>query len=213
MTLTGLLILGSGAFLVAVAGWTGMRQLIRGSSYMRRVLGLWSQRDFGWYWAGTSIQSLSQGAQFLILGWLVLVLTGSSTQLGLVLFLYGIPNVGLMLFAGVIADRVDRKWLLIVTQVAVGALILVLALATVTEIVAIWHIYVAAAVLGTVQALNMPARVALLADLVEERTLLDAVALVNAAVHAGRIAGPALIGGMIELWGIGPALFSTPPVT
>jgi MFS family permease len=145
--------------------------------------------------------------QFLVLGWLVLEVTGSSTQLGLVVFLYGIPNVCLMLFGGVIADRVDRKWLLMVTQAAVGGLVLILGFSTATELVSIWHIYAAATVLGIVQALNMPARVALVADLVEERSLLDAVGLVNAAVHAGRIAGPALIGGVIELWGIGSALF------
>jgi predicted MFS family arabinose efflux permease len=126
MTLTGLFILSLGAFLVAVAGLTSVRQYLRGSLYASRVSGLWGQSDFGWYWAGTSVQSLAQGMQFLVLGWLVLEVTGSSTQLGLVVFLYGIPNVCLMLFGGVIADRVDRKWLLMVTQAAVGGLVLIL---------------------------------------------------------------------------------------
>ena len=147
------------------------------------------------------------GMQFLVLGWLVLDVTGSSAQLGLVLFLYGIPNVGFMLVGGIVADRVDRRLLLLVTQAAVGALILILALLTVSEIISIWHIYASAAILGVVQALNMPARLAMVADLVEERSLLDAVVLINAAVHAGRIGGPALVGLLIEGWGLGSGLF------
>ena len=69
--------------------------------------------------------------QFLVLGWLVLELTGSSIQqLGLVIFLYGIPNTLLLPVGGVIADRMDRRVLLVVTQAAVGVLIGVMALLT-----------------------------------------------------------------------------------
>ncbi len=57
--------------------------------------------------------------QFLILGWLVLVLTDSSSQLGLVVFLYGVPNLAFVLFGGIIADRIDRRKMLIGTQAAV----------------------------------------------------------------------------------------------
>ena len=63
----------------------------------------------------------------LALSWLVLEVSGSSTQVGLVLFLYGLPNVGLLMVGGVIADRVDRKRLLITIQLAVGASIAALA--------------------------------------------------------------------------------------
>ena len=144
--------------------------------------------------------------QFLVLGWLVLEVTGSSTQLGVVLFLYGIPNVALLIVGGVIADRMDRKLLLMVSQAVVGGLIALLAALAIAGVVALWHIYLASVLLGVMQGLNQPARVAIISDLVGERTLLDAVAHFNAGVHLGRIVGPPMVGEMIDRVGIGPAL-------
>ncbi len=175
-------------------------------SYLRRMMGPWRSANFRWYWTSSSTQAVSQGMQFLVLGWLVLEVTGSNTQLGLVLFLYGIPNVSLLVVGGVIADHIDRRRLLITIQAAVGSIIGLLATLTIMELVAVWHIYVAAVVLGILQALNQPARVAMVADLVDERTLLDAVAHFNAAVHIGRIVGPPLVGAVIDIWGLGTAL-------
>ena len=88
--------------------------------------------------------------RFLVLGWLVLEVTGSSTQLGVVLFLYGIPNVALLIVGGVIADRMDRKLLLMVSQAVVGGLFALLAALAIAEIVALWHIYLASVLLGVV---------------------------------------------------------------
>lgn len=141
-----------------------------------------------------------------MLGWLVLEVTGSSTQFGLVLFLYGVPNVGLLMVGGVIADRIDRKRLLIVIQMMVGTAIAALAALSLAGVIAVWHIYLAAVLLGSLQALNQPARVAMVADLVDQRALLDAVAHFNAAVHIGRIVGPPLVGAVIDHWHIGAAL-------
>ena len=177
------------------------------ASYARRMLEPWRSANFRWYWTGSAVQSISQGMQFLVLGWLVLEVTGSKTQLGLVLFFYGVPNVGLLPVGGVISDRIDRKRLLIIIQALVGALIAALATLTATGVVEVWHIYLTGAVLGVLQALNQPARVAMLSDLVGEGTLLDAVAHFNAAVHMGRIAGPPLVGAVIDGLSISAALF------
>ena len=178
----------------------------RAVSYARRILGPWRSSNFRWYWTGSSIQALSQGMQFLVLGWLVLEVTGSSTQLGVALFLYGVPNVGLLMVGGVIADRIDRKRLLMTIQLAVGLSILALAMLSLTGVIAVWHIYAIAVLLGALQALNQPARVAMVADLVDRNTLLDAVAHFNAAVHIGRIVGPPLVGAVIDHWSITAAL-------
>ena len=177
------------------------------ASYLRRMSGPWRAANFRWYWAGSSTQAVSQGMQFLVLAWLVLEVTGSKTQLGLVLFLYGVPNVGLLMVGGVIADRIDRKRLLMAVQTTVGLLIAALAALSATGLVAIWHIYLAGVLLGALQALNQPARVAMIADLVDDRTLLDAVAHFNVAIHIGRIIGPPLIGAVIDQWSINAALF------
>ena len=186
-------------------------------SYWSRARGPWRFAGFRWYWLGSFSQSVAQGMQFLVLGWLVLELTGSSIQqLGLVVFLYGIPNTLMLPVGGVIADRIDRRVLLMVTQGAVGALIAVMAVLTELEAATLWHVYLAVALLGVLQALNQPARVTMLSDLVGERSLLDAVAQFNAAVHIGRIIGPPLAGVLIdgppliaarfEVWGIGAGL-------
>ena len=149
---------------------------------------------------------MSQGMQFLVLGWLVLEVTGDKTQLGLTVSLYGFLNIGFLMAGGIIADRMDRKLLQMVTQAMVGAVIAGLAVLTITENVVLWHIYLSAALLGVLQALNMPARLAMLADLVGERRLLDAVAQFNAAQHAGRIVGPPVAGVLIDQWGMGVVL-------
>ena len=175
-------------------------------SVWSRVTGPWQVPPFRWYWAGSLAQALSQGMQFLVLGWLVLEVTGDKTQLGLTISLYGLPNIAFLLAGGIIADRLDRKLLLMVTQALVGAMIAVLAVLTIAEAVALWHIYLSAALLGVLQALNMPARLAMLADLVGERRLLDAVAQFNAAQHAGRIVGPPVAGVLIDQVGLGLVL-------
>ena len=188
-------------------------------SYFNRMLGPWRVGGFRWYWMASFCQSVAQGMQFLVLIWLMLELTGSSLQLtGVMVFLYGIPNTAMLPFGGVIADRLNRKYLLIGTQAAVGVLIGVVAMLTLAEVVEVWHIYVAVALLGVLQALNQPARVTTLSDLVGHTALLDAIAQFNAAVHIGRIVGPPLAGILIDgvpfiadrfdVWGIGTGLIA-----
>ncbi len=70
------------------------------SGYRGRISVVWSDGAFRWYWLSICTQSLALGMQFLVIGWLVLEITGSSTQLGLVVSLYGIPNVSFVLVAG-----------------------------------------------------------------------------------------------------------------
>ena len=145
--------------------------------------------------------------QFLILGWLVLVLTDSSSQLGLVIFLYGVPNLAFVLFGGIIADRTDRRKMLISTQAAVTAIIFILGILRATDSVMLWHLYSATFFLGTLQAINTPARLAIVSDLVDREDLMNAVVLNSAVMNSGRILGPALAGGLIELYGIDVALY------
>ena len=190
-----------------------------GQSYWGRIMGPWRVGGFRWYWMASSTQSVAQGMQFLVLIWVMLDLTGSSLQLtGLMVFLYGIPNTVMLPFGGVIADRLNRKYLLMATQAGVGALIAVVALLTLAGAITVWHLYVAVALLGVLQALNQPARVTMLSDLVGQGALLDAVAQFNAAVHVGRIVGPPMVGLLIDgvpfisdqfdVWGTGTGLIA-----
>ena len=164
-------------------------------------------RDFRWFWTGTVAQAAGRGMQFLILGWMVLELTDSASHMGFMVFLYGMPTLGFVLFGGIFADRFDRRGLLMLTQTLVGVLVLGLALLQTAGLVALWHIYTASFVLGLLQAINTPARLAIVSDLVDREDLMNAVVLNSAVMNSGRILGPAVAGVVIDLAGIHTALF------
>ncbi|HIN23580.1 MAG TPA: MFS transporter [Dehalococcoidia bacterium] len=176
------------------------------AGYLGRLSAVWRQGDFRWYWLASSIQGLGQSTQFMVIGWLVLEITGSSAQLGLVISLYGVPNVSFLLVAGVVADRFDRRHIMMLTQLVVGGIITALAVLTITAQVSTWHIYVAAVLMGVFQSLSMPARMTIIGDLVDQPSVLNAVAMQNMAVHAGRMIGPPVAGVIIEVWSVGVSL-------
>ena len=176
------------------------------AGYLGRLSAVWRQGDFRWYWLASSIQGLGQSTQFMVIGWLVLEITGSSAQLGLVISLYGVPNVSFLLVAGVVADRFDRRHIMMLTQLVVGGIITALAVLTITAQVSTWHIYVAAVFMGVFQSLSMPARMTIIGDLVDQPSVLNAVAMQNMAVHAGRMIGPPVAGVIIEVWSVGVSL-------
>ncbi len=177
-----------------------------GVSQRFQVFNAFRFSNFRWFWLNGATQAMAQGMQFLILGWLVLDITSSSYQLGLVIFVYGVPNLLFAMLGGIIADRADRLKMLISTRLCVSALIFALAILRITDLLEIWHIYAIVALLGTLQALNMPARQAIVADLVDRSAMMNAVALHTMVNQTGQIIGPAAAGGIIELVGIGPTL-------
>jgi len=205
VTFAGLLILAAGLFVMAVASYPLLVRLKAGRHQFQVFTAL-RYRNFRWFWINAATQSMGQGMQILVLGLLVLDVTGSSVQLGLVAFIYGTPNLLFSMLGGIIADRSDRLRLLISTRFGVSVLVLVLAIMKIFGVLEIWHVYVIMFLLGTVQALNNPARQALVADLVERKDMMNAVALHTTVNQSGQIVGPALAGGIIELAGTGPAL-------
>ncbi len=205
MTSAGLLILAAGLFVMAVASYPLLVRLKEGRHQFQVFTAL-RYRNFRWFWINAATQSMGQGMQILVLGLLVLDVTGSSVQLGLVAFIYGTPNLLFSMLGGIIADRSDRLRLLISTRFGVSVLVFVLAIMKIFGVLEIWHVYVIMFLLGTVQALNNPARQALVADLVERKDMMNAVALHTTVNQSGQIVGPALAGGIIELAGTGPAL-------
>ncbi len=162
--------------------------------------------NFRWFWLNGATQAMGQGMQFLTIGILVLDSTDSSYQLGLVIFAYGVPNLAFSLVGGIIADRTDRLRLLVSTRVVESGLILALAILKLSGVMELWHVFAVSALLGTVQAINGPTRMALVADLVDRKDLMNAVALHTMVNQSGQIIGPALAGGIIEIAGVGNAL-------
>ncbi len=177
------------------------------SGYRRRVSVFWCDGAFRWFWLSVCTHPLALGMQFLVIGWLVLKITGSSAQLGLVISLYSIPNVSFLLVAGVVADRFQRRYVLMATQAAVGGIVGALAFLIIADLVNVWRVYAASTLLGVTQALNMPARMTMIGDLVEEDSILDAVSMHSAGTQTGIIVGPPLAGAIIEVSGLAASLF------
>ena len=174
---------------------------------MPHALGALRYRNFRLYWFAGIGQAAALGMQFLILGWLVLELTNSPAQLGLVIAIYGAPNLALLMFGGIFADRVDRRWMLFYSQTVVAVLIFGIATLTLYQLISIWHIYGIAFILGTIQGVNMPARMAIVPDLVGKNDILNATSLNMAVFNTGRIMGPSLAGWIIQHVGMGHALY------
>ncbi len=134
--------------------------------------------------------------------WLVFDLTKSSFLLGLVGFLSSIPVFMLALFGGVIADRVNKRTILIITQNAFMILAFLLAVLTHLKIITVWQIMFIALLNGVVMSFDAPTRQAMVVELVGKKYLMNAIALNSLAFNSSRIIGPALAGILVASIGI-----------
>lgn len=135
--------------------------------------------------------------------WLVYRLTGSEALLGAIGFAGQIPILLFAPLGGALADRVDRRRLLVVTQAASLAAALVLALLTLLGSVSVWHVGVTAFALGVVNAVDMPTRQALVPSLVGKDDLVNAIALNSTMFNGARVVGPAIAGLLVSAVGEG----------
>jgi MFS family permease len=156
-------------------------------------------RNYRLYWSGQVVSLIGTWMQQVSLPWLVLVLGGSGLQLGFVAVLQFGPAMVLAPFGGVLADRIDKRHALIATQVAASVQAFTLFLLTATGVVQIWMVFVMAFVLGLVNAVDMPVRQSLAADLVPRHMLANAIALNSMAFNSARIVGPAVAGVIIAV--------------
>ncbi|MDH3291493.1 MAG: MFS transporter [Gemmatimonadota bacterium] len=160
-------------------------------------------RDFRLFYAGFVVSLLGVWMQRVAQSWLVLELTDSAFWVGLVDALGSLPVLVFTLYAGVVADRVSRRPMVIVTQTFAMVFALALAILVLADTIALWHIVVLGALLGTANAFDIPARHALMVDMVGKRDLTNAIALNSSAFNATRIVGPAIAGIVIAAVGVG----------
>lgn len=139
--------------------------------------------------------------------WLVLQLTDSGLALGITNALQFGPLLLFGLYGGVIADRFDRRRLLIVTQSVLALLAAVVGLLVAANLIRLWMIWLAALLLGLIMTIDRPALFAFVKDLVGQPDLPNAVALNNAAISSGRMIGPAISGLLIASFGMAPSFF------
>jgi MFS family permease len=148
--------------------------------------------------SGTWMQQLAQD-------WLVLRLTNRALPVGITTALQFAPVLVFGVWGGLIADRLDKRKLLIATQAAMGALALALGILTATGTVRLWMIYLLALLLGCATSFDMPARQSFVTEMVGPEHLANAVGLNSAVFNSARIIGPAAAGVMIGVFGIAPA--------
>ena len=143
---------------------------------------------------GSMVATVGGFMQATAQGWLVLVLTNSPALLGLAGAIAGLPTLFLAVFAGVLADRLDRRRLLVVTNGASALFALTLALLTTFGLVQYWHVLVVAFLTGLALTIQMPASQAVVSTIVDRTSIGNAVALNSAQYNLTRIVAPALAG-------------------
>jgi MFS family permease len=160
------------------------------------------QRNFRLFWFGQMISLIGTWMQTIGQAWLVLELTHSAWQLGLVGALQFLPVLLFSLFGGVFADRWPKRRVLLVTQAAAMIQALLLWALIATGTVQLWHIYVLAMLLGLTTSLDQPTRSAFVIEMVGREDLPNAVALNSSLSNLARIVGPGLGGIIIAASGV-----------
>jgi predicted MFS family arabinose efflux permease len=171
------------------------------SPFLRRIAAALTYRDFRVLWAGAFTSSVGTWMQKVAQGWLVLTLTDSPFYLGLDAFLGEVPILLLTLFGGVVADRRDRRRVLLVSQYVQMATAFALAALVYADVVRIWHILALSAVTGTAQAFGGPAYQSLMPTLVRKDEMPNAIALNSIQFNLARIIGPLAAGVALAAFG------------
>jgi len=163
-------------------------------------------RNYRILFPANSISNIGSWAQRIAQDWLILELTNNNgTYLGLVTAVQFAPVLLFSLHGGVLADRLDKRKVLIATNIVGGAASVGLGLLVTTHAVQLWHVFVLAAVLGVSTAIDAPVRQAFTSELVGNDDLPNAVSLNSANFNGGRLIGPAVSGLLIAAFGTGPS--------
>jgi len=162
---------------------------------LRRIFKAFHYRDFRLMWVGACTSSVGTWMQKVAQSWLVLSISGSPFLLGLDAFLGEIPIFLFSLLGGVVADRVERRRILLASQFIQMSCAFLLALLIATDLVRVWHILTLSFVVGLAQAFGGPAYQALIPMLVEKEDLPNAIALNSIQFNLARVIGP-MLGGL-----------------
>jgi MFS family permease len=165
-------------------------------------------RNYRLYWFGQLFSVLAQNMEHVAQGWLVLELTNSPLALGVTGLAHAIPTITLTLIGGAIADRADRRRIMIASQSCTALMFLILAVLVLTNLAALWHVMVLAFISGSIRAFDRPSRMALLPQMVPREDIPNAVAIGGTIWQLCRLVGPAAAGILIYLFGVGPTFFT-----
>jgi MFS family permease len=166
-----------------------------------RRFGALQHRNFRLFWYGQLVSLIGTWMQSVAQQWLVYSLTGSATKLGIVAAANSLPVLFLSLWAGVLLDRLPKRQVLMATQFAAMALAFVLAALVWTDTVQFWHVVVLSALLGCVNAVDMPARQSFTPEMIDKEDLPNAIALNSSVFNAARVIGPSIAGLLVAAVG------------
>lgn len=183
---------------------SGQHQVVTwGTGRGRRILSVLSIRNYRLFFLGQVVSVSGTWMQRVAQSWLVLEITNSGTAVGAVTALQAAPVLILGTFGGSLADRLDKRRLLMVTQIAAGTLAVGLAILVLTDRVELWMIYGFALLLGVSSSVDSPARQAFVMEMVGRDKLTNALGLNSVLVNVARMIGPAIAGLLIVAAGIG----------
>ncbi len=167
-------------------------------------------RNYRLFATGNLTRLVGTWMMFVAQDWLVLQLShNSATALGLVTALQFLPVLLLTLYGGKLADRYDKRKLLLLANIAFGLEALALGVLTTSGLVRLWHVFVLAAAMGTVNAIETPVRQSFVSEMVGYELLPNALSLSAATFNSARIIGPALAGLAIAWFDTGPVFLIT----
>ena len=176
------------------------RQVLRTFAALRH-------RNYRLFFAGQLVSLIGSWMQQMALAWLVYQLTNSALLLGIIAGVGSLPMALFALLGGVVADRVNKRRILLVTQSAAMLLAFVLAGFTGAGWIRAWHVAVLAALSGTTMAFDMPARQAFVVEMVGKEDLMNAIALNSSIFNSARILGPAIAGLLVARLGVAWCFF------
>ncbi len=176
--------------------------------FSRRTFDMVCRGPFGRYAVGESISMTGTWMQTFAQGWVMAGLTHQAIMLGMVNFLGALPMLALSMYGGTVADKYDKRKILIVTNVAQIILAAAVGWLVMTGRIQIWHILVAAVLLGFSAAFEMPSASALVPELVDRDHIVTAIAVDRSIFHGSRLVGPSLGGWLIARLGMASAFYA-----
>jgi len=179
-------------------GQTGNAHKARGRLASRTFASL-AIPDYRTLWLGMLGMWMALQFQQVARGYLAYKLTGSALAIGIVTLSLGLPRIVFSLIGGVLADRVPKRTMMVVTLVGLAALSLLTAVLVQLQIIQIWMLVVIGLVQGTLFSFQLPARQSLIPDLVDREMLANAIALNNSGMTTMRVVGPAIAGLVISI--------------
>jgi|SRR5690242_1287835 len=169
----------------------------------RLRIGALAHRNFRLFFYGQGVSLIGTWMQSVALGWLVLELTNSAFAVGLNQALRSFGVLLFTLYAGIVVDRVDKRRLIVLTQLLQMAEATALGVLVLAKVIAVWQVMALAVGFGVVNAFDIPARQAFLVELVGKDDLVSAIAVNSSMFNAARIVGPAVAGVVIGAAGVG----------